>query len=386
MKIVEIKDNTDHEGVGTTPRSTIGITANGDMIICAIDGRQSSKGMYGVTVREEAYVMQQLGCVDCYNLDGGGSTQLYLKKDGTFKALNNPSETKRYITNAILFVQKKASANLDYELTGTDALLRVNPISAKGVEITDTKVYWNEREIKALNGNYAIKVLPNVLTNISVEMTYTYNGVVTTETVLNKRIIPTGYEYICINRGANKTELNYLVSDAMAINQSEYVESSVNNLVEAINNAKTVSNNDGSTQTEVSSALEKLQAAINSLEKKGQIPDNPDNPVVPAEDKTKLQAKVDEAKLINKIQYTTQSCQALQAALNEAQEVLNNENATQEEVDNALEKLTTAINNMEKIGGNEEVSSCFGFNIIEIVFTLMPVLLGLVVLRKGILK
>jgi exopolysaccharide biosynthesis protein len=56
--------------------------------------------------------MKWLGCVDALNLDGGGSTTLYLKNGKENEILNHPSDNKtfdhlglRKIANAILLVK-----------------------------------------------------------------------------------------------------------------------------------------------------------------------------------------------------------------------------------------------------------------------------------------
>jgi len=59
----------------TAPRSAIGITASGTLLIAAV---HSGSGGNGPTLAEIARIMQQLGCVDALNLDGGSSTSLYL--------------------------------------------------------------------------------------------------------------------------------------------------------------------------------------------------------------------------------------------------------------------------------------------------------------------
>ncbi|NJM45623.1 MAG: phosphodiester glycosidase family protein [Alkalinema sp. RU_4_3] len=56
-------------------RSAIGRTASGNILIVAA---QPLGGGKGLTLGEIAQVMQQLGCVDALNLDGGSSTTLYL--------------------------------------------------------------------------------------------------------------------------------------------------------------------------------------------------------------------------------------------------------------------------------------------------------------------
>lgn len=57
------------------PRSAIGVTPAGDVILAAI---HYSPGDRGPTLAETAQIMQQLGAQDALNLDGGNSSTLYL--------------------------------------------------------------------------------------------------------------------------------------------------------------------------------------------------------------------------------------------------------------------------------------------------------------------
>ncbi len=59
----------------SAPRSAIGHTANGDILLVAI---HNSPAGPGPTLAETAQVMAQLGSVDALNLDGGSSSSLYL--------------------------------------------------------------------------------------------------------------------------------------------------------------------------------------------------------------------------------------------------------------------------------------------------------------------
>jgi hypothetical protein len=59
----------------TAVRSAIGTTAAGNLLITTVHNRA---GGAGATLAELAKIMQQLGCVDVLNLDGGSSTSLYL--------------------------------------------------------------------------------------------------------------------------------------------------------------------------------------------------------------------------------------------------------------------------------------------------------------------
>lgn len=62
---------------GKNPRTAIGYTQDGNLIMVAVDGREGAS--VGMTLRELAGFMQSIGCVNAMNLDGGGSTVMYVK-------------------------------------------------------------------------------------------------------------------------------------------------------------------------------------------------------------------------------------------------------------------------------------------------------------------
>jgi len=70
---------------GKNPRSAVGYTADNNLIIIAVDGRENNS--VGMTLPELAKFMQSIGCVNAMNLDGGGSTVLYVKG----RVVNNPA-------------------------------------------------------------------------------------------------------------------------------------------------------------------------------------------------------------------------------------------------------------------------------------------------------
>lgn len=85
------------------PRTAVGRTAEGDVWMVAIDGRQTQS--VGATLQEEALIMQRLGCVDAINLDGGGSTALHLRG----LTVNRPSDgLERPVASGIVIFGPKA--------------------------------------------------------------------------------------------------------------------------------------------------------------------------------------------------------------------------------------------------------------------------------------
>lgn len=69
---------------GRNPRTAIGYTADNNLVIVTVDGRESSS--IGMTLFELANFMKSIGCYNAMNLDGGGSTVLYVKG----KVVNHP--------------------------------------------------------------------------------------------------------------------------------------------------------------------------------------------------------------------------------------------------------------------------------------------------------
>ena len=86
---------------GKNPRSAIGYTKDGNLILVAVDGREGSS--VGMTLIQLANFMQTLGCEGAMNLDGGGSTVMYVNG----KIVNNPQQKGGIpISNAIVLSRK----------------------------------------------------------------------------------------------------------------------------------------------------------------------------------------------------------------------------------------------------------------------------------------
>ncbi|MCD8378357.1 MAG: phosphodiester glycosidase family protein [Candidatus Gastranaerophilales bacterium] len=73
---IDIKDEKLLAIGGRNPRTAIGYTKDNRFIIVTADGREGSS--IGLTLKELACYMQKLGCVNAMNLDGGGSTVMYV--------------------------------------------------------------------------------------------------------------------------------------------------------------------------------------------------------------------------------------------------------------------------------------------------------------------
>lgn len=89
-------------------RTAIGITRSNKVFAITVDGGTPSKGISdGITLNEMAVLLKSLGAVNGVGFDGGGSTEMNVKKygDTATSAVNKPSDGReRALTNAILFV------------------------------------------------------------------------------------------------------------------------------------------------------------------------------------------------------------------------------------------------------------------------------------------
>ena len=71
---------------GKNPRTAIGYTAHNEFIMVTVDGREHAS--VGMTLGELARMMKGFGCINAMNLDGGGSTVMYVQG----KVVNNPAQ------------------------------------------------------------------------------------------------------------------------------------------------------------------------------------------------------------------------------------------------------------------------------------------------------
>lgn len=79
------------------PRTAIGMTAEGELMLVTVDGRQATAS--GMSLPELAAWMRAEGAVEALNLDGGGSTALTLRQ----VTVNTPSDgTLRPVANGLL--------------------------------------------------------------------------------------------------------------------------------------------------------------------------------------------------------------------------------------------------------------------------------------------
>mgnify|MGYP005789680137 CR=1 FL=1 len=106
------------------PRTAVGVTAGGDVVIVVADGRQSPYSS-GYTYMELAEKMLKLGCVAAINLDGGGSTTYLAQYSGTDELVlaNSPSDGReREVSSSLMVVSNS-------EETGVFGSASISPVN-----------------------------------------------------------------------------------------------------------------------------------------------------------------------------------------------------------------------------------------------------------------
>ena len=91
-------------------RTALGITADGTVILLTADGRFKNIAE-GLSLTELESVMKWLGCVNAINLDGGGSTTMFVKGRPNGGIITHPSDNNKFdyqgerpVSNAILIL------------------------------------------------------------------------------------------------------------------------------------------------------------------------------------------------------------------------------------------------------------------------------------------
>jgi exopolysaccharide biosynthesis protein len=92
------------------PRTALGLKKDGTLVILVADGRrEQAKGFTGPEMSE---ILLREAVVDAINLDGGGSTTLYIEGEGG--VLNRPSDGhERVVVNHLGFRLRTAAATRD---------------------------------------------------------------------------------------------------------------------------------------------------------------------------------------------------------------------------------------------------------------------------------
>ena len=136
-----------------------------------------------------------------------------------------------------------------------------------------------------------------------------------------------------VNTTNETQELENLIKTIEALNSEEYTAESYERLLQALEKAKRVLEDDSADMDDVKQALSDLQAAYNSLEKNA-----------PKVDNSALKNLIETAKTyVDTSKYNAAQVDALQKAISNGIQLAANSNATQAEIDAAVNAINIAI-------------------------------------------
>ncbi|EPA0838150.1 ZmpA/ZmpB/ZmpC family metallo-endopeptidase, partial [Enterococcus hirae] len=133
----------------------------------------------------------------------------------------------------------------------------------------------------------------------------------------------------------NKEQLKQLIDQAKTYQENQYTTASWTAFKKVLSSVEQTFNDTNSTQEQVDQAVTELQQSIQKLE-------------IKTVDKNALQKLIDQVKELEADSYTTDSWSQLDANLQNATQIMENLQATQEEVDKAVTELQQAINQLKK--------------------------------------
>ena len=140
-------------------------------------------------------------------------------------------------------------------------------------------------------------------------------------------------EFLSFYKG-DRSKLIELVSKINELNDEEFIKKTWDNMIIKLDKANRVIADENALEDEVKEAYEELMKAFLGLRLKPS--------------KEKLEELINKTEALEEEKYTEASWGVLKVALKEAKVVMNNENATEEEVTNSVNSLIAAIDNLEE--------------------------------------
>ncbi len=183
LKDGKIPDEFSLKVPGRNPRTSIGISKDKkEIILMTIDGRTSS--YIGVTQKELAEILIDLGAYDGINLDGGGSSEMVVKGLGkdNIDIANNPSDGfERSIMNGLAVLNNSPKASLK----GINIQCEDDIVFLGAHRTFDLKGYdenYNPLEVNPGDGDWTVsgvegkfidnKFIPETTGNGTIEVSY----------------------------------------------------------------------------------------------------------------------------------------------------------------------------------------------------------------------
>lgn len=251
----------------------------------------------------------------------------------SYTAMKEKLDSAKEIVNKRKVTQEEINQAKDELLLAYHALSV--DLSSLNSKLNDAKMY---QEVHYTLDSF--KILQDAIT-------YTENFLkeAHTQTEVNNEVssLQSAIDQLVLFHEADKTTLTSIINDARAINQNNYTPNSYSVLANAIANAEIVKNNYRATAEEINTAINEIESAKANL--------------VTRANTTALNQAITDAKDKYDGGYTTASVNALKEVVATAESVLNNNNATQNDVDTQTNKVKQAVSHLIKLGDKNALSN-----------------------------
>ncbi len=129
------------------PRTAIGVKEDGTVVLMVNDGRQPETGRNGSYGNELAAMMKHYGCVNAFNLDGGGSSIMYYRDGDNFVLGNSFSDPpERTVSNCVVVAVKDPEIQVSFDRIGS-----------KEIDITVNLLNDNKHEVEEIYARIGTK-------------------------------------------------------------------------------------------------------------------------------------------------------------------------------------------------------------------------------------
>ncbi|MEG2737420.1 sialidase domain-containing protein [Clostridium sp.] len=251
-------------------------------------------------------------------------------KDGDYKMIIKAQDNLELVTTT----GKVSTLNSDI-----DTKVNINIKNDSVVEVDKTSLKMAIDYAKDAERNGALEgVIPKVVKafkgNLKAAEEVFENENATAENVdIAFKNLMTSIHMLEFKQG-DKKELQKIVDIIDSLEKDNYILSTWSKLEEALGESKKVIADENAMQKEVNDSFNKLMKAYLDLRL--------------SPDKSKLEELINEVKDIDLSKYTKESVDLLNVEIDNAKEVLNDEEATQEEVDNSIKSLERTVKNLKE--------------------------------------
>ncbi|MDB5228085.1 MAG: Fibronectin type domain protein [Bacteroidota bacterium] len=169
----EIKPNAaDNFTSVRNPRTFAGVSSANHLLLFTVDGRAAQAD--GMSILEIAKITRAFHCEDAFNLDGGGSTTMWVDGQPDNGVVNYPSDNnvfdhlgERAVANAILILPAKIDSGTNTLCDGDSILFNGNYLTTSGIyfDTVNTNNKFGQDSLFILNLEVTTIATPMILSN-----------------------------------------------------------------------------------------------------------------------------------------------------------------------------------------------------------------------------